>query len=521
MDSIQFSPVLAAKTDESVGLFFDGDSDSVYQSPLQLRFLNPSSYDIPDDRDDDDDIAQISLESYVAADIARLLQVGSIRTAEGSRSVKPSDIAILVRFNKEIEPLCEALNDLGIPTSMTGEVSVWSRPVTEHIIRWLEALNEPTSASAACAAAATPLFGWTVYQLLSLQEPAGPHEAWDEWCGYIKTWRHQFDRNGFYRVIQKALAQFDVLENLLAGLDGERQVTDLLHCIDLIHETQTKHRFPLAGLLRWLRDPARQDGSSDDELIRLERDDESVRIMTMHKSKGLEFPIVYLPNVASVSGLKKLKVDWTAPSFSDPLGRVLDLRTDNDDDVTHGGASRADFYKAAQRSNQEEDLRLLYVAMTRAKHRCVVYMQQTDELPTAAVGLLFHPPQPPEDEMLKGHHRLDFIRTELSKKAQKIEPEVLEAELKAWNAVIGPYGERSVIGVRTCTYGDLARAPQYARLDNPHPLKTRIFSRNGLEHYWQRSSYSALTRSAHGAVDGLYDNSSSDSHPAGYRSWCG
>ena len=188
----------------------------------------------------------------------------------------------------------------------------------------------------------------------------------------------------------------------------------------------------------------------------------------------------------------------------------MDLRTDNDDDVTHGGASRADFYKAAQRSNQEEDLRLLYVAMTRAKHRCVVYMQQTDELPTAAVGLLFHPPQPPEDEMLKGHHRLDFIRTELSKKAKKIEPEVLEAELKAWNAVIGPYGERLVIGVRTCTYGDLARAPQYARLDKPPSLKTRIFSRNGLEHYWQRSSYSALTRSAHGAVDGLHDDSSWD-----------
>ena len=151
--------------------------------------------------------------------------------------------------------------------------------------RWLEALNEPTSASAARAAAAPPLFGWTVSELLRLQEPDGPHEAWDEWCGYIKTWRHQFERNGFYRVIQKALARFDVLENLLKGPDGERQVTDLLHCIDLIHETQPNHRFPLAGLLRWLRDPARQEGSSDDELIRLERDDKSVRIMTMHKSK--------------------------------------------------------------------------------------------------------------------------------------------------------------------------------------------------------------------------------------------
>jgi exodeoxyribonuclease V beta subunit len=153
------------------------------------------------------------------------------------------------------------------------------------------------------------------------------------------------------------LHEFGVPERLMTLSDGERRLTNLLHLSELLQAAAIRIDGEHA-LIRWLAQQIEGGGRGSEEyLVRLESDDELVRVVTIHKSKGLEYPLVFLPFICTcrpVSGRKGVVV-----KYHDEQGRLKLVRNPNDEDIA-----------AAERERLAEDLRLLYVAVTRAQHAC-------------------------------------------------------------------------------------------------------------------------------------------------------
>jgi exodeoxyribonuclease V beta subunit len=160
------------------------------------------------------------------------------------------------------------------------------------------------------------------------------------------------------------LVGFGVERRLLTLVDGERRMTNLLHVGELLHLASVRERLGPTGTLRWLgarRVEEGAPGALDSEAgeLRLESDARAVKILTVHKSKGLEYPIVYCP---FLWGLKVMPDDIST-AFHDPAdGGRLKIHLDPPESVQ----------AIAEREQRAENMRVLYVALTRAKHRCSI-----------------------------------------------------------------------------------------------------------------------------------------------------
>ena len=291
------------------------------------------------------------------------------------------------------------------------------------------------------------------------------------------------------------------MSRLMAQPGADRMVTDLLHVVDLVHEVQTKQRLSLSALLRYVQSPGNTDAERDGALLRLERDDSAVRIMTMHASKGLEFPVVYLPYLFENSPSKAIykRPHWTFPDPDDWQARRLELRDKSAPDVD-GILTFDESNRRHERANLEEALRLLYVAMTRAKHRCVVYDASHKKLGQSALSFVFIVRVLTFRASMRNQNRLDLTSAALDKGPP--DAGALWADLMRWVDVLGRVDGRPVMGVRPCRPTDMVGIRPLPAMEAGHPLIRRVFERErSLERHWQRHSYSNLTRNAHGHTD--------------------
>jgi exodeoxyribonuclease V beta subunit len=169
------------------------------------------------------------------------------------------------------------------------------------------------------------------------------------------------------------------VERLLAYPDGERRVTNLSHLLELMHRDTA--RGGMVAALEWLADKRAAPGNkNEEELLRLESDENLVKILTVHAAKGLEFPLVFCPYLWD-GRLHATRED--SITFHDPAQRhaaVLDLGSDMLE------ASRP----LAIREELAESLRLLYVALTRACYRCWMVWGHINEAETSAPAWLLH-----------------------------------------------------------------------------------------------------------------------------------
>ncbi len=204
-----------------------------------------------------------------------------------------------------------------------------------------------------------------------------------KWEALVEAFREahrEWHEHGFIRMLRAFLQRRRVMCRLLEYRDGERRVTNLLHLSERLH-CQTEAR-GVGGLIAWLAAKRRAPGSADEEeLLRLESDENLVKILTVHVAKGLEFPLVFCPFLWD-GGLRSAKDDPVA--FHDPSEEaraVLDFGSDTLD------AAR----EQAKREERAENLRLFYVALTRAKYRCWMVWGHLNEAETSAPAWLFHP----------------------------------------------------------------------------------------------------------------------------------
>ncbi len=348
--SIPFEPVLAWGREEVLQV--DGKKQPAmtvwYQSEAENSLNRPlGAY------------RQVMAEQ-AAAVIAELLNqagTGQAGFARGDdwQSLQPADIAVLVRSRQDARMVRDALAECGVSSVfLSDRESVFDSEQARDLILMLQAVADPDDDRRLRAALGTRAMARTLGELDEINRHEDRLESlFDDFAIFHRIWRRQ----GVLAMLRRLLAHFDIPARVLASpADGERALTNLLHLAELL-QAESQSLDGEQALIQWLAEQidAEQRGEVDEQILRLESDAELVRVVTIHSSKGLEYPLVFAPFVCAYREEKDS--DWL--SYHDEQGRrVLDINGDD--------RARA----AARRERIQEDLRLLYVAVTRARHAC-------------------------------------------------------------------------------------------------------------------------------------------------------
>ncbi|MEQ9915971.1 exodeoxyribonuclease V subunit beta [Pectobacterium aroidearum] len=274
-------------------------------------------------------------------------------TDDSRRLVKASDMSVLVRSRREASLIRDALSRLSIPSVyLSNRDSVFSTPEASDMLWLLQAVLAPEQERTLRSAMATALMGLDAGQVDALGQSETAWDALvDEFAGYRTLWRQK----GVLPMLRALMSQHQLAENLLASAEGERRLTDILHIGELLQDASATLDSEHA-LVRWLSQQIVQPNpQAESQQLRLESDRHLVQIVTIHKSKGLEYPLVWLPFISHFrvqdQGIYHDRETYQA---------VLDLQNHEESQTL------------AEEERLAEDLRLLYVALTRSIYHCSV-----------------------------------------------------------------------------------------------------------------------------------------------------
>ncbi len=386
----------------------------------------------------------------LALDIRTLLASGA--TYDG-RPLEPRDVAVITYKHADLAAAREALHEVGVPAVIAGGGSVFATPAAVEWLELLEALEQPHRSARVRAAALTSFFGYTAREL-----DEDGDELTDTVAGRLRDWTEVFALRGVAAVLEAATAA-GLPARVLARVGGERQLTDLRHIAEALHEVALTERLGLVAMLGWLRGQVAEGraGRGTERTRRLDSDAAAVQLVTIHASKGLEYPVVYLPSLADRNVPKP-----STPLFHDDEGR----RCVN---VGAGGAGWNDHVDRWLAEESGEWLRLLYVAMTRAQSQVVCWWSPTRNAPASPLQRLLLGRRPGTHEV----PQLSDLRTD----------DEAAAIFDVWSQYDGPAPEPAV--------------PAPPGAEPPRPalpaMGVREFTRT-VDTTWRRASYSSLTR---------------------------
>lgn len=301
-----------------------------------------------------------SMAERCASAMVQMLQggqagsTGFVHPEQGMQPVRPADMAVLVRTGREAQYIRQALAARGVRSVyLSDKDSVLATPQAEDVLRWLRACADPGNDRPLRAALATTSLGLSWAELEQLNQ----HERlWEQRVEQFRRYRQQWLRQGVLPMLHRLMHEFRLPERLVRQGEGERQLTNLLHLAELLQQAARELDGEQA-LIRYLAEAIRRalDGSGGEEqILRLESDADLVKVVTIHKSKGLEYPLVFLPFIAHS---RPVRSNEPARLFDGQHSRWV-LQPDEQQ------------LEQADRERLGEDLRLLYVALTRARHAC-------------------------------------------------------------------------------------------------------------------------------------------------------
>ncbi len=301
-------------------------------------------------------VATRNIVMAVAGEIARLLEPGSVTISVSGQThpLKPGDIAVLVKAHKQADQVQKALLALGIPSVQQGSSTIFETPEALDLLRILRAAAEPHRETLLREALLTASMGLSANQISSYVESSGDHPEWETWLLRFRNLHSAAVSGGIVAFVSRLLGSCGVRASVLARVGGERCLTNILHCSELLHQIELEQGKNLAGLITWLE--RRIGGTSKDEtaLLRLETDNDSVMISTIHASKGLQYPVVFVPFAWDVQSAK--------------ADRAL-FHNDNGELILDLAGGEENLHRTAV-EREAEATRLLYVALTRAEFRC-------------------------------------------------------------------------------------------------------------------------------------------------------
>jgi len=381
--------------------------------------------------------------------------------------VRPAHLAVLVQTNRAAALVRETLREAGIPAVINGAGSVFGTEAARDWLRLLEALERPASTTRAHSAALTVFLGWSPERIAAADEDAwaAVHQRLHDWARVLRV-----------RDVASLIGTISVLERLparvLAGVDGERRLTDLRHVGELLHAAAASDQLGTTALAAWLRrriTEAGDDTGDEERSRRLETDAEAVQVLTIHRSKGLEFPIVYLPFLWESSYVPR---EPQPVFFHDPDAgeqRTIDVALAGPEFERHG-----ERYILEQRG---EDLRLAYVALTRARNQAVLWWAGSWDSRNSPLTRLLFARDADGNVAASGAFTPDDA-------AAVARFEALAAQAPGRISI-----ERSTLGI-----------PGFwsPPLPEPAELGAAVFDR-GLDRRWRRTSYSDITATSDSA----------------------
>lgn len=378
----------------------------------------------------------------------------------GPRPLQPRDVAILVTRNRRGKELADALTAAGIAVSFGGADSIFASHAAGDWLTLLRAIDQPQRANLR-AAFLTDFIGADLTSLATADSA-----QLTSWAGALQAWAHLLADRGVAGLFAAVEASADPLpERVLRRPRGERDLTDYRHLAQLLH---AKHVEGVRGgaLVSWLEEQVTGSTTTTDRLRRLETDREAVQIMTVHKAKGLQFPVVLLPEAADL--WVPDEDDGQCLDYHDGQTRVLDV----------GGATapgRPQRLAQCQAERSEDQLRALYVALTRAQSNVTMWWARTWRN-TSASPL----------------HRLLFRRRELAGAPEASYP--LDAPPGDGHPRELSWLAQSGVLVEDCP---TVAAPARITPTRTPLLRGPLGWQRGIDQVWRRTSYSGLTEAVH------------------------
>lgn len=270
-----------------------------------------------------------------------------------AHSIQAGDIAVLVRTGREGKLIKEALANQGIASVyLSNRDSVFDSEVAQDVLRLLMAVANPSDEYSLRAILASDLFALNMAQLDQFNYD---ENAWENAVNEFEQYHQLWLKRGVLPMMRAMISQRQIAERWLLETHGERKLTDLLHLSELVQQASLSLEGESA-LIRWLAENIEQhDGEISDQTQRLESERNLVQIITIHKSKGLEYDLVFLPFANNFKAAKVAKYYQ-----ADKQQTILDLSKPDDG------------LALAEKERLAEDLRLLYVALTRAVYGCII-----------------------------------------------------------------------------------------------------------------------------------------------------
>ena len=426
-----------------------------HNDPFRLRVVSRDTFDLSGTDTLKKEFLWPHIIKDMATDIRALLASGA--TFDG-RKVEARDIAVITAHSGAGECFQGLLAE-GVPAVYAGDSDVLTSPAADDWLCLLGAIDQPHRPGLVRAAAATMFFRKTANELA-----AGGDALTDEIADTLRRWADHAREAGVAAIYEAAQLN-GMGRDVLSWAGGERHMTDMAHVTELLQETAQREHYSLTALRDWLRTQRDEGMRAKERTRRLDSEAKAVQVMTVWGSKGLQFPIVYLP-----FAFNRHIFNEDFARFHDGEQRCLFI----------GGKTSAEQGEAQALSQDEargEELRLTYVALTRAQSQVVAWWAPSWDEPNGGLSRLLRGQGPGESAVPKRCN------------PAKIDSADALTLLRRWEDIGALAIERS----------DIAARAEFSLEPAPANLGVRHLHR-GIDTTWRRTSYSGLVRAAQESV---------------------
>ncbi len=411
--------------------------------PLRVRVVKAADFRTNQSGTVKMDVLRPYLAEDLADDVAKLL---SARATYDGGPLAAGDVAILMSSLKHAHLYQAALARRGVPSVLSGGTSVLITKAGDEWLALLEALEQPQRTGRIRAVALTSFLGYSPSGL-----DAGGDDLTDDLAEQVRSWLDLMRGRGVAAVHESLISE-GLAARVLSRPDGERLLTDLNHLGQVLHEVAHRENLGLVALLSWLRAERRVAAKSNERTRRLDTDAKAVQLITIHGSKGQQYPVVYLPELFNC---------WPG-NATEYLFHDGDVRT-----VDIGGGS---IPPAAAAESAGEELRLTYVALTRAQSQVVTWFAPSWDAGHAGLTRL----------LLGRNVGESAVPDTINRGPSDFE---VMAQLLSWQ-------EQGAVHVEP---SQVAAESTRVTMPAPGPLEIRSFDRS-VDTAWRRTSYSGLIR---------------------------
>ena len=432
----------------------DAAPGSPFASGMQLRVIESEESLAPW-------VAARRITDDLVGVVGALLGEGAPLRRPGGERLGASDVAVLVRSNKRGATLASALNAAGIPATFSGTNSVFASPAAADWLTLLTALDQARRPYVQ-RAILTDFVGGSVAELATADDA-----RWARWSGWLHSWRRTLRRTGVPGLLAAIDRDSDLVARLLSRELGERVVTDHRHIAELLHAQESQLQGTARELAAWLAEAIDEATTASERTRRLETDESAVQIMTIHRAKGLQFPVVLLPEASRDYVTEGDNGSRIVTPIED--GRSLDVGG-------RLGPGREERWALQRTDDADESLRALYVGLTRAQSHVIAWWANHWDTAASPLHRLLHA------EHDAGEPRRPGLVYDTRHAPGGGSPFALPWLAAAGIAVVAAPAEpaASVVSGRA------------ARVE----LRARPWTR-AIDQRWRRTSYSGLTAAAH------------------------